>query len=148
MGSNFMVAQRYNITANVIFQDNQITMLLANNGRQSSGKKTRHIDIRYFFITDNVKRGKASIAYCPTENMLADFFTKPFQGSLFWKFKSLIINLSDPVTVPQECVAENSTKSDFPEKTPQPSDHVNKPIADVKWNTGKLQQVSLLEQAW
>jgi len=31
------------------------------------------------------------VIYCPTEQMLADFFTKPLQGSLFIKFKRIIM---------------------------------------------------------
>ena len=42
---NFLIAQGYQITDNVIMQDNQSTILLAENGRQSSGKKTCHIEI-------------------------------------------------------------------------------------------------------
>ena len=36
----FLQAQGFTVTDNVIFQDNQSTMLLAKNGQQSSGKKT------------------------------------------------------------------------------------------------------------
>jgi hypothetical protein len=42
---NFITAQGYNIRDNVVYQDNQSTMLLAKNGRASSGRRTRHIDI-------------------------------------------------------------------------------------------------------
>ena len=31
------------------------------------------------------------IEHCPTEAMLADFFTKPLQGSLFRKFRSVLL---------------------------------------------------------
>ncbi len=54
--------------------------------------------------------------YCPTGNMLGDMFTKPLQGSLFRKFRNLILNLPDDVPLPitttrsQECV-ETSTRS-------------------------------------
>ena len=33
--------------------------------------------------------------YCSTKDMLADFFTKPLQGSLFLKFRDMIMNV-DP----------------------------------------------------
>jgi hypothetical protein len=58
------------------------------NGRKSSGPNSRHIDIRYLFIKDRLKIEGFSVEYCPTEQMLADFFTKPIQGNLFrrlWK---------------------------------------------------------------
>ena len=48
----FIMGQGFDVCDNIIYQDNQSTMLLSNNGRHSSGKKTRHIEIRYYFITD------------------------------------------------------------------------------------------------
>ena len=88
---NFLLAQGYTVEDNIIFQDNKSAILLEENGRRSSGKKTRHIEIRYFFITDNIKRGTAKVVYCPTEQMVADFFTKPLQGALFRKFRRIIM---------------------------------------------------------
>jgi len=35
------------------------------------------------------------VIYCPTEQMLADFFTKPLQGSLFIKFKRITMGQQD-----------------------------------------------------
>jgi hypothetical protein len=37
------------------------------------------------------------VAYCSTEEMVADFFTKPLQGVLFRKFRDQIMNV-DPET--------------------------------------------------
>ena len=31
------------------------------------------------------------VEYCPTEHMVADFFTKPLQGNLFTKLKAVIM---------------------------------------------------------
>ena len=49
------------------------------------------------------------VVYCPTGEMIADFFTKPLQGALFRKFRAFVLNLpSDgPISQPQkaqECV--------------------------------------------
>jgi hypothetical protein len=70
-------------------------MLLEKNGRGSSSKRTRHINIRYFFVADRVANGEVKIEYCPTGDMLADYFTKPLQGSSFRKFRNEIMNISD-----------------------------------------------------
>ena len=70
-------------------------MKLAENGKLSSGKRTRHINIRYFFVTDRVKKGDINIKYCPTELMIADFYTKPLQGKLFRIFRNMIMNTND-----------------------------------------------------
>ena len=64
------------------------------------------MEIRYFFVTDNVARDKMSIKYCPTDDMLADYYTKPVQGSKCRKFRQRILNLPhNPNFSPQECVA-------------------------------------------
>ena len=33
------------------------------------------------------------LQYCPTADMIADFFTKPLQGRLFRKLRAFILNL-------------------------------------------------------
>ena len=33
------------------------------------------------------------VAFCPTQEMIADFFTKPLQGSLFARMREKILNL-------------------------------------------------------
>jgi len=41
--------------------------------------------VHYFFLADRIKKGEVKVAYCLTRIMLADFFTKPLQGSTFKK---------------------------------------------------------------
>ena len=89
--SFFMEAQGYKVDNNILYQDNNSTILLLNNGKKSSSKRTRAINIRYFFLTDQIKKGNLSVEYCPTAQMTADFFTKPNQGKLFQKFKKRIM---------------------------------------------------------
>ena len=61
-----MEAQGYTIDINILFQDNKSTILLANNGRSLVGKKSKHINNRYFLITDKVQQGNLEIQYKPT----------------------------------------------------------------------------------
>ena len=93
----FLQEQGYHCTESVIYQDNQSALLLEKNGRASSSKRTRHINIRYYFVTDKIKNKEVSLEYCPTESMIADFFTKPLQGKLFKTFRDFILNI-DPAT--------------------------------------------------
>lgn len=88
----FLEAQGYNVDTDMC-QDNQSAMLLEKNGRASSGKRTRHINIRYFFVADRVKSGEVRSKHCPTDDMLGDYFTKPLQGSKFRKFRNQILNI-------------------------------------------------------
>jgi hypothetical protein len=47
--------------------------LLETNGKKSSGKRTRALNIRYFFITDQVEKGNTQIEHCGTNNMVGVF---------------------------------------------------------------------------
>lgn len=91
--NHFLEAQGYGTGNTVLFQDNQSAMLLERNGVRSSSKRTKHINVRYFFIADRIADGDLCVAYCPTLEMIADYFTKPLQGKLFIKLRDLIMNL-------------------------------------------------------
>ena len=79
----------------IVEQDNTSSIKLKKNGKRSSSKRTRHIDIRYFYITSKVKDGSILIEYCPTEEIRADFMTKAIQGSLFQKHRNTIMGITD-----------------------------------------------------
>ena len=97
----FLEAQGYDINDCIIHQDNKSAILLEQNGRASSSKRTRHINTRYYFITDRVNCGEIKLQYCPMTEMLGDFFTKPLQGTLFTKFRNRILNIqADPSLAP------------------------------------------------
>ena len=42
-------------------------------------------------MKDRIDKGEFEVQYCPTGLMLADFYTKPLQGSLFIKFRDVIM---------------------------------------------------------
>ena len=89
---NFLEAQGIDIGNHLVFnQDNESAIRLEMNGRSSAGPQSKHIDNRYFWITDRIKQKEIRIKHCPTEHMLADFFTKPLQGSLFAHFRSILL---------------------------------------------------------
>ena len=76
-----------------MFQDNRRSILLEKNGKASSSKRTKHINIMYFFITDRVEQGDVSLVWCPTGDMIKDFMTNPLQEALFHKFRDQIMSV-------------------------------------------------------
>ena len=46
----FLEEQGYKIDKNVVYQDNQSAILLEKNGRKSSSKRTRHLNIRFLWL--------------------------------------------------------------------------------------------------
>ena len=89
----FMEAQGYKVNETIVYQDNKSAILLEKNGKMSSGKRTKHINVRYFFIKDLIERAMLKIEYCPTDKMMADFFTKPLQGAKFLEFRNQVMGI-------------------------------------------------------
>jgi hypothetical protein len=108
----FQEAQRHGLKENRFYQDNLSTIRFEKNGQKSCGPNSRHIDIRYFWIKNRLELDSFDVTYCPTLQMLADFFTKPLQGSLFSKLRDVIMGHAhvntlkgEPALVAsQECV--------------------------------------------
>ena len=81
-----MESHKYEIIHKIIFQYNQIEILMEKNGKKLCTGNPRHIDIHYFFVMDSVDSDTMSSVHCSKDHMLADLFTKPLQGALFLKF--------------------------------------------------------------
>jgi hypothetical protein len=66
----FLLPQGYGIIENLLLQNNKSSILLERNGKASSGKRTRHINIRYFFITNRVNIRKLALIGVPPRRWL------------------------------------------------------------------------------
>lgn len=89
----FLEEQGYAPKDNILYQDNQSTIRMQMNGRKSVGNRSRHLNIRLFYVTDCQEKGDINIVFCPTDQMTADYFTKPLLGAKFKKFRQEIMNL-------------------------------------------------------
>ena len=89
----FIQAQGYEVTKNILMQDNKSTILLAKNGRFSISKRTKHIKNSYFIIKDKIGKGLIIIQYFPTGDMWTNTNTKALQGSLFYKMCSHLMGI-------------------------------------------------------
>ena len=90
----FIMGQGFDVHDNIVYQDNQSTLLLRNNSRHSSGNKTRHIEIRYYFITDHVKHKNIRLEYCPMEAMISDLLQKLYKEANSKNFMTLSLTLT------------------------------------------------------
>ena len=89
----FLKSQGYEVRRNILYQDNQSAMMLEKNGHMSSGQRTKHINVRYFFMKDRIDDGEIKVVYCPTDQMIGAYFTKPLQGKKFKEFRDFIMGL-------------------------------------------------------
>jgi hypothetical protein len=128
----FLEGQGFAIKENILHQDNQSSIKIETNGKRSSGQKTKHMDNRYFWIKDRLGSEGIEIQCCPTEKMLADFFTKPLQGALFRKFRDVVLGYKhistlhddDEESSSQERVGNEISKGNV--KRSQRSDNVKR----------------------
>ena len=93
--NNFIKAQGWDYSETIIYQDNKSAILLEKNGKASSSQRTKHINIRYFFIKDQVDKGNMKIEFLGTKDMIADFFSKPLTGKKFIEFRNQIMNIEE-----------------------------------------------------
>ena len=78
-----------------IEQDNTSAIQQERNGWISSSKRTKHINVRYFYITDRLQAGDISrIIYKPTGDMESDYLTKALQGKVFHTYCKTLMGLS------------------------------------------------------
>ena len=81
--SNFLKEQGYELIETFVYQDSQSAIKMDNSGWESCEKKSRHINVRYFFIKDLVDKNFLKSSIVQQNRCLQDFFTKPLQGEIF-----------------------------------------------------------------
>jgi len=59
------------------------TILPLENGKNSSTNRTRALNIRYFYFTDQIEKENIKAQCCPTNKMVVDCHSKPLQGKPF-----------------------------------------------------------------
>ena len=89
----FIESQGFDIDLNILYQDNKSSIKLAENGKNSSGKRTRHFDIKHFYITNLINQKEVRIKYCSSNDMIADYHTKPLIGEKFRNMWNRIMNI-------------------------------------------------------
>ena len=68
-----------------IYEDNQGAMELAKNPRFHN--HTKHIDVSFHYMREQVNLKTVSVKYCPTDLMLVDIMTKGLSRNAFETFR-------------------------------------------------------------
>lgn len=89
----FLQGQKYVVDNVYVYQDNESAILLEENGTKSVGKASRHIKIKHFFTTKNIRCKEMRVLHCQTGSMVADFFTKTLQDILFVTHRNAILGI-------------------------------------------------------
>jgi hypothetical protein len=70
----------------IIYQDNRSSMAIAMTRKQQPGVK--HIDIRHHFLRDRITSKELQLKQIPTQEMVADIFTKQLPFPAFNKHRT------------------------------------------------------------
>ena len=72
----------------VIHCDNTSAISLSKNPVQHS--KAKHIPIKYHYLREQATSKNIRLEYIPTQEQVADIFTKPLKTELFYKLKKML----------------------------------------------------------
>ncbi len=76
-------------SATTIFEDNKGCIAISGNDRTDT--RSKHIDVKYHFVRQMIKSNQIQVEYLPTEEMIADMFTKPTSTMAFQKCRAPIV---------------------------------------------------------
>jgi hypothetical protein len=70
----------------ILYGDNQSALAIAQNPQYHA--RSKHFDVKNHYIRDKIRDGLIKEIYCPTDDMIADLFTKPLPRPKHAKFTS------------------------------------------------------------
>ena len=76
-------------TGSIVHGDNQSAIAVSKNGVK--GERTKHVDIKYHFVTETVERGEVQLKWVPTTEQQADIFTKALAAPVFEHFRKQLM---------------------------------------------------------
>jgi len=74
----------------VVHGDNQSAIAVSKNGIK--GERTKHVDIKYHFITESIENGQVQLQWVPTLEQEADIFTKALPAPAFHQFRRQLMS--------------------------------------------------------
>jgi hypothetical protein len=84
----------------IIYSDNQSIKLFEN---PMFHDKSKHIEIRYHFIQDRIKKGALELQYIPIDQQVVDILTKPLVKRKFEAFKDKLGLVQNVFLTKREC---------------------------------------------
>ena len=55
------------------------------------GERTKHVDVKYHFITETVERGEVTLKWVPSAEQHADIFTKALAAPVFQHLRAQLM---------------------------------------------------------
>ena len=113
----FLWNQGFQINEATLYQDNKSAMLLEGNGHALRLSSTKHINVLYFFMKNQIDKGSMIVEHFSANNMVNDYFTKPLQGRKFKYFRSRIMGFPPETEQKVAAPVKSSSKPTSPLKS-------------------------------
>jgi hypothetical protein len=92
---DFLKSQTGHLVTAILRCDNNGLVQSLHSDKNQSQSNAKHIETRFFWMRDNIAKRSFQVVFVPTEEQVADFFTKPLQGSLFRNLRDCILKQAD-----------------------------------------------------
>ena len=89
----------------ILYEDNMSTISMIKN--KSNGKKTKHIEVRYNLIREQVDKKIIAIKWIETNNMTSDILTKPLPPAAFTHNRPSLLGMNVLYTVEDSFIDED-----------------------------------------
>ena len=76
------------VKSTLIYEDNQSTLCMAKNPQYHG--RAKYIDIKFYYIREQVEKKAIQLEYCESKNMVADMLTKALLSSQFVKLREML----------------------------------------------------------
>ena len=86
----WVLSQGHKLGPTIIYQDNKSVLSLMDTGRTTK-QRTKHLNVRYFYIRDRIQKNELRLDYLPTGSMIADLMTKPLLGKLLISLRTAML---------------------------------------------------------
>jgi len=64
--------------------------------------RTKHVDIQFHFVRENMQANDIALMYCNTSEIVADIFTKPLGKIKFELFREMLVVDVNPLSIKGE----------------------------------------------
>jgi hypothetical protein len=81
----------------ILFEDNQSTIAMINN--HCNTQRTKHVDIRYNLIREQVQLRLIQMQYLPTDDMISDVLTKPLGLAPFLRLRPKLLGMCSTFSI-------------------------------------------------
>ena len=98
--SNILKAINIPQNSVALYEDNDAVLKLAKEPKIN--KRTKHIDVRYHWIREQITNGIFKLIYCNTKSQIADMFTKVPPGPQFHK----LVKMMGMITLPKHVFSQ------------------------------------------